>query len=244
MRLVAVLLTVLVATGCLSRSREATDTPETTGESAVESTTESASAGGQAVDVDGCEFVEEPDEEAPVGLPPNEPVSASEVTLRTTAGDLTISLVDEGVPCTVRSFTHLAEEGFYDGTECHRLTTSSSLKVLQCGDPNGDGTGGPGYTIPDEPVDLPTDPAAPGQVVYPRGAVAMATTAEPNSGGSQFFMLYADASLPPDYAVFGTLDPAGLATLDAVAARGITPGNSAEDGAPARRVEIESATVR
>lgn len=237
MRIVAVLLTVLLAAGCISRSREAADIPETAGG-------EPTSASEQSADVDECEFVASPGEEAPAGLPPNEPVRASEVTLRTSAGELTISLVDEGVPCTVRSFTHLAGEGFYDGTNCHRMTTSPTLKVLQCGDPKGDGTGGPGYTIPDEPVDLPPDPAAPDKVVYPRGAVAMATAAEPNSGGSQFFMLYADGSLPPAYAVFGRLDPTGLATLDAVAAQGITPGNSPEDGAPVRRVEVESATVR
>jgi peptidyl-prolyl cis-trans isomerase B (cyclophilin B) len=235
-RLVAVLLTVLLAAGCLSRSRDAADGREPGEDPAGESSE-------PAADVDSCEFVVDPDEDAPVGLPPNEPASASAVALRTSAGDLTITLTED-MPCAVRNFTHLAREGFYDGIACHRLTTSATLKVLQCGDPKGDGTGGPGYTIPTEPVNLPPDPSSPDLVVYPRGAVAMATTSEPNSAGSQFFMLYADASLPPAYPVFGRLDQNGLATLDAVAARGITPGNGPEDGAPTQRVEIESATVR
>ena len=90
--------------------------------------------------------------------------------------------------------------------------------MLQCGDPTGTGTGGPGYTIPDElPTDAGPSPRA-AAVTYPRGTVAMAKTAQPNSGGSQFFLVYADSTLPPDYTVFGTIDDAGLATIDAIAA--------------------------
>jgi peptidyl-prolyl cis-trans isomerase B (cyclophilin B) len=116
--------------------------------------------------------------------------------------------------------------------------------VLQCGDPTGTGTGGPGYTIADEP---PTDlaPAATGggTVIYPRGTVAMAKTAAPNSGGSQFFLVYADSTLPPQYTVFGTIDEAGLATVDTVAGAGSDESNGAGDGKPNTPVTIQSATV-
>jgi peptidyl-prolyl cis-trans isomerase B (cyclophilin B) len=134
--------------------------------------------------------------------------------------------------------------GYFDGTPCHRLTTSESLKVLQCGDPTGLGTGGPGYTINDEPpTSLATD-AQSGVAVYPRGTVAMAKTAAPDSGGSQFFLVYADSQLPPDYTVFGTIGDAGLATLDAIAAAGSDGSSgSPSDGAPVSAVTIQTATA-
>jgi peptidyl-prolyl cis-trans isomerase B (cyclophilin B) len=234
-RLLVVLLAVLALAGC-GVSRSGAPAPSTY-------SFPSTSAAG--VDVDGCEFVEKPAEDAPIGLPPNESTSASRVTFGTSAGELTVTLGAQ-TPCTVRSFVHLADGGFYDGTVCHRLTASAGLKVLQCGDPIGDGTGGPGYTIPDElPTDLTpasTDPGGQQLVFYPRGTVAMAN-AGPDTGGSQFFMVYGDSTLPPNYTVFGTVDPTGMATLDTVAAGGLTPVNGPEDGTPRLEVRIETATV-
>jgi len=146
--------------------------------------------------------------------------------------------------CTVNSFTSLVSQKYYDDTVCHRLTTGEGLKVLQCGDPTGTGQGGPGYTIPDEPpTNLAPAAGGSGAVVYPRGTVAMAKTAAPNSGGSQFFLVYGDSTLPPDYTVFGTVDAAGLATLDKIAAAGDDGSNGTGDGKPKTEVRIETATL-
>jgi peptidyl-prolyl cis-trans isomerase B (cyclophilin B) len=177
--------------------------------------------------------------------PPTEGVSNEgtvSVAMATSAGPIGLTLERAQAPCTVNSFANLAGQGYFDGTTCHRLTTAEGLKVLQCGDPTGTGTGGPGYTIPDEPpTSLAPAPSGQGTVIYPRGALAMAKTAQPNSGGSQFFLVYADSTLPPDYTVFGTIDDAGLATLDKVAEAGTEDGGG--DGAPKTPVEIETVTV-
>jgi peptidyl-prolyl cis-trans isomerase B (cyclophilin B) len=182
-----------------------------------------------------------------VGLPPglanDKPAS---VVLTTNSGAVTITLTVDAAPCTTRSFVHLAGKKFYDNTPCHRLTTSQGLKVLQCGDPSGSGSGGPGYTVPDEnPKDLkpaPT-PAPDGSTVdiYPRGTVAMANTGQPHSGGSQFFIVWGDSTLPPAYAVFGSVDAAGLAVLDKIAGAGTADGG--QDGAPKDPVTIQQAVV-
>jgi peptidyl-prolyl cis-trans isomerase B (cyclophilin B) len=165
------------------------------------------------------------------------------VALATSAGPIGLTLNRAEAPCTVNSFVSLAGQGYFDGTTCHRLTTGEGLKVLQCGDPTGTGTGGPGYTIPDEvPTTLAPSPSG-DAVIYPRGTVAMAKTAAPNSGGSQFFLVYADSTLPPDYTVFGTIDDAGLATIDQAAAAGADDSNGPGDGKPNTPVEIESVTV-
>jgi peptidyl-prolyl cis-trans isomerase B (cyclophilin B) len=182
-----------------------------------------------------------------VGLPPkDEPADATTLNLTTSAGPLQVRLDDEHAPCTVRSMAFLARKDFYDGNVCHRMTTAATLKILQCGDPLGDGSGGPGYTIPDElPTDLADGEATSGQPtkIYPRGAVAMAN-AGPDTGGSQFFLVYADSTLSPDYTIFGELTTRGLTTLDQVAAGGVTPGQyGPEDGAPVVGVTIESASV-
>ena len=133
---------------------------------------------------------------------------------------------------------HGAEHGapgaskFFDNTPCHRITDyprPEPLFVLQCGDPTGTGQGGPGYTIPDEkPKSLKaaptTTPVAAGQeapVVYPAGTLAMANSGQPHTGGSQFFLVYGDSQLPPDYTVFGTAStrPADQVLNDIAAGR-------------------------
>jgi peptidyl-prolyl cis-trans isomerase B (cyclophilin B) len=143
-------------------------------------------------------------------------------------------------PCTVNSFASLAQKGFFDNTPCHRLTTSPSLSVLQCGDPTGQGTGGPGYQFANEyPTDQypQGDPALQQPVVYPRGTLAMAN-AGPGTNGSQFFLVYKDSQLPPNYTAFGTIDATGLATLDKIAAAGVAGGG--QDGKPTTGVQVKS----
>ncbi|UFS97313.1 protein kinase domain-containing protein [Nocardia huaxiensis] len=179
---------------------------------------------------------------------------STSVTLDTSQGPIGVVLRTSESPCTVNSFVSLIDQHFYDGVACHRLTTSGSLKVLQCGDPSGTGSGGPGYAFDNE---FPTTRYAAGSaaaetpMLYERGVLAMAnanyglgSTGLDGRGtnGSQFFLVYGDSQLPPQYTIFGTVDAVGLATLDRVAAAGIAPGGSysLEDGTPNLPVTLES----
>lgn len=166
-----------------------------------------------------CAFTPDPSSPAPkkAALPPDGPAPSTGtagVQLATTAGDIGLTLDRALAPCTVVNFLSLARQGFYDGTSCHRLSVSTGLQMLQCGDPAGDGTGGPGYTIRDEVFP---------ELTYGRGVLAMAKTTAPDSGGSQFFLVFGDTNIPPDYTVFGSIDDPGLETLDTIARRGIDP---------------------
>ena len=197
-----------------------------------------------------CDFTATPDQPAPSGhnegLPPRSASRAGTVTvtLHTSQGDIPMAMPRSKAPCTVASFAFLAAKGYFNQTPCHRLTSAASLKVLQCGDPTGTGTGGPGYTLPDEnPRNLPAAQGAQGASLYARGTVAMANTGQPHSGGSQFFLVYSDSELPPTYAVFGQVSPAGLAVLAKIAKAGVAQGADPQDGAPAVKVTITSATV-
>jgi peptidyl-prolyl cis-trans isomerase B (cyclophilin B) len=154
------------------------------------------------------------------------------VTIATSVGAIGAELDADSAPCTVNSFLSLAEQGYFDATSCHRLTTpAAGISVLQCGDPTGTGSGGPGYAFADE---------LSGHETYPEGTLAMAN-AGPDTNGSQFFMVYGDTPLPADYTVFGHLTPAGVKVVQDVAARGTTTGGP--DGPPKQAVEIESVTV-
>ncbi|WP_413767328.1 peptidylprolyl isomerase [Rhodococcus pyridinivorans] len=162
------------------------------------------------------------------------------VSVETSQGNIGLILHNDDSPCTVNSFLSLASQNFFDETACHRLTTSPSLQVLQCGDPSGSGSGGPGYQFANEfPTDqfAADDPAAQEPMTYPRGTLAMAN-AGPDTNGSQFFLVYGDSVLPPQYTVFGTIDETGLATLDKIAAAGVAGG--AADGAPALETTFTS----
>ena len=162
-----------------------------------------------------CDYPATPDQ--PAAKPNNPPQGSNvpssgtvEVTLKSTAGDIPITLDRSLAPCTVNSFLSLAEQGFYTDTPCPRLGTDPSLMMLQCGDPTGTGSGGPGYSFADEVFP---------ELTYGRGVLAMAN-AGPNTNGSQFFMVYGPAQLTPDYTVFGTISDEGLAVLDTVARGG------------------------
>jgi cyclophilin family peptidyl-prolyl cis-trans isomerase len=161
--------------------------------------------------------VGKPPTQAPANLP-------TRATIKTNLGTLEVELDAAKAPCTVNSIAYLAGEKFYDRSPCHRLTTSAALKVLQCGDPTGTGTGGPSYRFANENTSGAT---------YPRGTVAMAN-AGPDTNGSQFFITYADAALDPDYTPFGRVT-SGLEIVDGVGKAGADP---AEDGKPKKAVTI------
>jgi eukaryotic-like serine/threonine-protein kinase len=195
-----------------------------------------------------CQYTPSTDAASSTVTPPRDgevPTDPAHIglTIVTNRGKIGLKLANNESPCTVNSFVSLAKQKFFDGTQCHRLTTSPGLSVLQCGDPTGDGTGGPGYQFADEyPADQypPGDPALKRPVLYPRGTLAMANGG-PNTNGSQFFLVYKDSQLPPAYTVFGTIDATGLATLDKIAAAGVAGGG--EDGQPGTQVTITSARL-
>ncbi|MEZ3178844.1 peptidylprolyl isomerase [Streptomyces pimonensis] len=165
--------------------------------------------------------------------------------LDTTCGEIDVALKASAAPRTVNSFNFLAGKGYFDHTTCHRLT-DTGIFVLQCGDPKGTGSGGPGYTIPDENL---KDESLKGNV-YPAGTVAMAnqynaqTQQGRDSGGSQFFLVYQDSQLPPDYTPFGTVSDAGMKVLKKIADAGAQPMDPATGNtAPNATVVIDKATV-
>jgi peptidyl-prolyl cis-trans isomerase B (cyclophilin B) len=166
--------------------------------------------------------------------PPSESLAQDatwQVTLHTNCGDIEMHLDGKAAPQTVASFLFLSEHHFYDSVPCHRLVTSG-IFVLQCGDPTGTGSGGPGYQYQLE--------NAPANGDYPPGTVAMARTTDPNSNGSQYFICYQDTKLPaPGYSIFGTVTK-GLDIVQAIAAKGIGPDGTA----PAQPISVLSVDVK
>ena len=156
-------------------------------------------------------------------------------TVKTTCGDLTFELDGTKAPQTVASFLHLAKEGFWAPSPCHRVTTEG-IFVLQCGDPTGTGSGGPGYTFGIE--------NAPEDGVYPKGSLAMARTQDPNSNGGQFFITYKETELPTEgggYTIFGKVTK-GLDIVEKIAANKALDPNPA-DGTPVSPISILSVSV-
>ena len=144
--------------------------------------------------------------------------------IETTVGVIEIELLDDAAPKTVENFVTLAKKGFYDGVIFHRVVPGF---VIQGGDPDGTGMGGPGYKFDDEPVTMG----------YARGTVAMANSG-PNTNGSQFFICLDDLdSLPPKYTIFGMVT-SGLATVDAIAKGATGPGDR-----PLEPVKMTTVTI-
>ena len=180
-----------------------------------------------------CEYKADGEPARPVDPPSGTDVNNAgevEAVIHMTAGDVTLTLDRAAAPCAVNSFTSLAEQGYYDDTECHRLV-DYGIFILQCGDPTATGTGGPGYVMAEE---VGPDTA------YPAGTVAMAKRHQAGTTGGQFFLVWADTPLEPDYTVIGTMDAAGLEVVSGIAAQGV----AAEDGiSPIAEAEIESITL-
>lgn len=151
-----------------------------------------------------------------------------QAVLTTDKGDITIDLTASATPVTVNNFVALARQGFYDGTIFHRIIDGF---MIQGGDPNGDGTGGPGYRFEDEPF----------KGEYTRGTVAMAN-AGPNTNGSQFFIMHADYPLPPNYVIFGKVSK-GLEIVDAIATAKVTSSFSGEMSRPVTPVVVQSVEI-
>ena len=159
----------------------------------------------------------------PSSTPDRQPYTA---LLVTTQGVIGFAAETSAAPCTTNSFSFLAEHGYYDLTHCHRLTLQG-IFVLQCGDPTGTGSGGPGYQFDDENLSGAT---------YPAGTVAMAN-AGPNTNGSQFFICWKASPLPPLYTPFGKIT-SGMDALQKIAAAGDDQQNGPGDGYPNRYVGI------
>ncbi|MFB9593636.1 peptidylprolyl isomerase [Streptomyces racemochromogenes] len=175
-----------------------------------------------------------------VGTPPAQPPYTSTVkaTLTTGLGDIGLGLDGRAAPCTVDSFAYLATKDFFDRTSCHRLTTGA-LKVIQCGDPTATGSGGPGYQYDEE--NLPKADPGKETATYHKGTLAMAN-AGPGTNGSQFFMVYGDSELPPNYTVFGEIT-SGMDILEQVARAGTDNANGEGDGAPKKRLTLQDVTI-
>ena len=141
---------------------------------------------------------------------------------------MTLELFASEVPTTVNNFVFLAREGFYNNGGFHRVMKGF---MIQGGCPKGDGTGGPGYRFPDEPVTRS----------YVKGTLAMANSG-PNTNGSQFFIVHGDdAGLPPNYTIFGMLT-GGTEVLDTLANSPVT-GSGGERSRPAERLEIQTIEI-
>lgn len=169
-----------------------------------------------------------------VRLPPATPTETGsvDVSIGTNFGEVTATLDAKNAPCAVNSFKSLAEQGYYDKTNCSRVSYDSrGFALLQCGDPTGTGAGGPGYTFAEEVT---------GKETYGAGVIAMAKEDAPATTGSQFFIILADSQLPPEYTVLGKLSDQGLKVMrkaGQAALRGKTDGY---DGTPATKVEVTS----
>jgi cyclophilin family peptidyl-prolyl cis-trans isomerase len=237
----AIAVVVVVGAALLITGVFQSDDPEASADP-----TPSSSAAAAATNADGtvsCTYT--PDDSGnpslkDVGTPPNPQATPTQGTstllMSTTQGDLTLTLDRATAPCAAASFTYLAQQRFFDGTPCHREVNQPTFGVLQCGDPTGSGSGGPSYKFAQE---------VPAGTTYPRGTIAMANTGQPNSTGSQFFLCFVDTQLSPDYTPVGTVDEAGLAVLDTIAAAGNNGSFEAQagGGAPNLPVTINTMSV-
>jgi cyclophilin family peptidyl-prolyl cis-trans isomerase len=163
------------------------------------------------------------------GPPPMclDPDASYQALVVTNKGEFTIELDQDKAPETTNSFVFLARNQYFDNTVCHRIIPGF---VVQCGDPTATGTGGPGYTITDEP---------PSAGEYEIGSIAMANTGAPDSGGSQFFIITGEqgAALPPQYSLFGEVIEGFDGTVVSMEAAGTAAGD------PSEPIEIQSITI-
>lgn len=163
-----------------------------------------------------------------------DPKKSYTATFHTSKGDFKVELFADEAPTTVNNFVFLAKQKFYEGITFHRIIETF---MIQTGDPNGDGSGGPGYHIPDE---LGSD------LKYEVGTVAMARTRAPDSGGSQFFICTGADSLnlnqQPDYAIFGKVIE-GMDTVMAIAKSPVEMSSTSELSKPVDKITIDSIDI-
>lgn len=223
MRIFPVLIAVVAVAlaGCNSTSSSTQSSPTQTGP------TQTPGAGGAA-----CVYNQSGEAAKQVSLPPTAGVpntGSLNYVLTLDEDPVGLTLFSDKAPCTVNSFTSLAGQGYFDNLSCHRLTTAG-IFVLQCGDPTGTGSGGPGYQFDDE---------LSGSETYPAGTLAMAN-AGPGTNGSQFFVVYGDSALGADYTVFGKVDSKGLKVVQEIAAGGTDNAYNQGDGHPLLPAVINS----
>ena len=229
---VAACLSVLALAACGNESDGDDTAKDPASSSSSEPTSEAAS--GKTTSCDYPSDGQEParDVDAPSADAPAEGTVTAVMT--TNFGDITLTMDRADAPCTINSFVSLSEQGFYDDTPCPRIGDQEGFGILQCGDPTGTGSGGAGYTVADELT---------GDESYASGTIAMANTGAPDTNGSQFFLVFRDSQFPPSYTVFGTIDEAGLKTIDAIAAEGNDGAHPAGGGTPNKDVTIEKVTI-
>jgi peptidyl-prolyl cis-trans isomerase B (cyclophilin B) len=255
--LIASLLVVFLPGG--GAKKAAASPSKSPGASASASATTTAAA--VAEPAHHCSYTSTTAAAKKVSLPPATPDYASsyQATINTNLGKITFNLLNSKATCTVNSFVHLAEAGYFNKTQCHRVV-NSSIYVLQCGDPYATsttkltcsttskiGTGTPGYDFANENVT---------GAKYPAGTVAMANTGTANSNGSQFFIVFKDSSTgltpagrTPSYTPFATVS-SGLGIVQNVAKDGYScqyvdpTTGSPEGGAPKEKVIIDSVAVK
>jgi peptidyl-prolyl cis-trans isomerase B (cyclophilin B) len=219
----------------------------------------SASASTVAEPAHHCTYTKATPVARTVSFPPATPdyTASYTATIHTNLGPITLNLLNSKATCTVNSFVHLAEAGYFNNTQCHQVVTTG-IYVLQCGDPYATattklncsssskiGTGTPGYGFASENLTKAT---------YPAGTVAMANEGptNPDSNGSQFFIVYKDSTSVlnangPSYTPFATVS-SGLGIVQNVAKDGyacqyVVSGQS-EGGAPKEKVIIDSVTIK
>jgi peptidyl-prolyl cis-trans isomerase B (cyclophilin B) len=196
-----------------------------------------------------CTYTSDPPAARTVSFPSATPdyTAKYEATINTNRGAIVINLLNAKATCTVNSFVHLAESSYWANSQCHRVSNSGGLYMVQCGDPYATattkltcsetskvGTGGPGYEFESENL---TD------AKYPAGTLAMANDGSADSNGGQFFLVYKDTDLPADYTPFGTIT-SGLDILQNVANSGYTCQYSAGGGAPKEKLIIDSVSIK
>ena len=234
--------------------------------SASASATPSASAAAVAEPATHCTYTTKgvPAAAKKVSAPPAAPnyKAAYTAAINTNLGTINIDLLNSKATCAVNSFAHLASAGYFNASQCHRVTTTSPLYVLQCGDPyakasqkltcasaaGAPGTGGPGYAFATEnTTGLATTQTSTGPVAtYQAGTLAMANSGGSDTNGSQFFLVYKNSTLPPNYTPFGTIT-SGLDILQKVANAGTSctyPSSGPGDGVPKEKVIINSVTIK
>lgn len=202
---------------------------ETEGSTATNTnTTQTTSAQTQPVKQEQTTPAVEKQEKAGVPTMQLDKSKRYKAVLDTSVGKITIALNSLETPVTVNNFVYLAKKGFYNGTIFHRVINNF---MIQGGDPNGDGTGGPGYTFDDEPFDG----------LYTTGTIAMAN-AGPNTNGSQFFIMHKDYPLPKNYVIFGKVIE-GIEIVNNIATAPVEENSMGEKSKPITPIKIEVVNI-